>query len=168
MNRSVLLVGGVIAWVFFLAIVSFANTPPEVHLPSRQSRESEMAERPIIDRVLQASSDPSSQTVTLFLGVDERNGFEVELKHSVVGVLTAALVAESLKLTAHLPDGVSQESATLNTSAVWLSQSPDGKPMLVFELVGGSLLPLVMGSGDFAGLAAEMALLAAQPQGPAN
>lgn len=122
-------------------------------------------EEPLVCRkILFAGSDPTDNTITLSLGIDGERALRLDLALGVVGPVIAALNAEALKLNALLPEE-RRTSATLNASAVWLSEDSAGNPMLVFELANGSLLPLAMGSGDFAGLAREMALLASPPSG---
>jgi hypothetical protein len=114
----------------------------------------------IARRLLFSGSDAADKTITLKLGIDDERAIRVDLALGIVGPVLAAINAEAIKLNA----GISEEqktSASLNASAVWLSRDAEGSPMLVFELANGSLLPLAMKSGDFAGLAQEMALLAA-------
>lgn len=123
---------------------------------------------PIFRQLLFAGSDPSDRTITLQLGLDDGRAARIDLALGVIGPVLAALNAEALKLNADLSEEQRSNSATLNASAAWLSQDAEGHPMLVFELANGSLLPLSMKSGDFAGLAAEMGLLASNPPGKAN
>ena len=126
-------------------------------------------DEPLIGRTLLfAGSDPTDNTITLQLGIDEDRAVRVDLALSVVGPVLAAINAETMKLNAGLSDEQRSNSASLKANAVWLSQDADENMMLVFELANGSLLPLVMKSGDFAGLAAEMALLASVPPGSAH
>lgn len=127
-----------------------------------------MEEPPIFNCILAAGSDPSDRSVTVVLGTDETNGIRVDVQLGLVGPLMAALAAEAAKLNAALSEEERSQSATLNAQAVWLSQDLEGSPMLVFELNGGTLLPMAMRSGDFAGLAAEMSLLAGKPAGASH
>ena len=128
-----------------------------------------MDDEPLIfRRLLVAGSDPADRTITLQLGLDDGRAARIDLALGVVGPVLAALNAEALKLNAGLSEEERSESTTLKARAAWLSLDAEGDPMLVFELANGSLLPLSMKSGDFAGLAAEMALLASNPPGEAH
>lgn len=126
-----------------------------------------MDEPIICDRIVASGSDPSDRTITFALGLrgDER-AIRVDITLGLVGPLMAVIEAEARKLNAGLSEDERAQSSTLNASAAWLSQDNQGRPMLVFELANGSLLPLAIEGGDFAGLAAEMALLAAKSDGP--
>lgn len=117
-------------------------------------------------RLLDVGSDPSDNTITLVLQVGDDSAMRVDFILGLVGPLLAAIAAEAMKLNALLSEEV-KSSTTLNAKAAWLSEDLEGNPMLVFELSSGSLLPLALKSGDFAGLAREMMLLAS-PAGTAN
>ncbi|MDI6624695.1 MAG: hypothetical protein QME55_08190 [Brevundimonas sp.] len=126
-------------------------------------------EEPLIGRsLLFAGSDPTDNTITLQLGLDDGRAMRVDLALGVVGPVLAAINAEAMKLNAGLSEEGRLISSSLKASDVWLDQDAEGNPMLVFELANGSLLPLAVKSGDFAGLAAEMALLASVPPGAAH
>jgi hypothetical protein len=86
----------------------------------------------------------------------------------LMGPFMATLAAEARELNALLPEEERVQSTTLNAKAAWLSQDLEDRPVLVFELASGSLLPLAMQSGDFAGLTDEIALLGARPKGPSH
>lgn len=124
-----------------------------------------MVETPIFDRILASGCDPSDRTVTVALGTAEGTSMRIDMRLGLVGPVVAAVAAEAAKLTSLLPDNEPSYSATLNAKAAWISEIADERPVIVFELENGTLLPLVMHSGDFAGLAAEMGLLAAKPWG---
>ena len=121
---------------------------------------------PIYRRLLNVGRDAEKRTITLILGVDERFGTQIDISASLAGSLKAAIAAEAHALNEGVPAD-QQVAATLNATHVFLSQDAAGNPMIVFELANGTPLPLVMRSGDLAGLAAEMALLAA-PKGTTN
>lgn len=123
-----------------------------------------MSDRPLFDRIFHFGSDSEDQTISLVLGVNEKEGLPIDLAHGLVGPLCAILAAESLKLMANAEDGMATESVSLHAEAVWLSEI-DNHPAIVFELSSGALLPLVIGKGDLAGLASEMAQLAQRPDG---
>ena len=111
---------------------------------------------PICDRLLEVGSDPSDRTISLLLGVGAGQALQLNIALPLVGALTAALATESRKLNEGLTEDERTDAVPINAKAAWLSQDDQGNPMLVFELHSGSLLPLSVQSGDFAGLAAEM------------
>lgn len=124
-----------------------------------------MGEPLIGRRLLFAGSDPTDETITLQLEVDDARAVRVDISLGLVGPILAAISAEAMKLNAGRSEEQRSLSTTLSANGVWLSQDADDNPMLVFELVNGSLLPLSMKSGDFAGLAREMVLFASNPPG---
>ena len=123
-------------------------------------------DEPLIGRqLLDVGSDPSDNTITLVLGVGEGSAMRTDFHVSLVGPMMAAIAAEATKLNSILTEEERSSSTALNATAAWLSEDLSGNPMLVFELPSGSLLPLAMKSGDFAGLAREMLLLSAPSDG---
>lgn len=123
-----------------------------------------MEEELVFTTLIEVGSNPVNQTISLSIANDERKGFQIDIALSLVGPLLAAISAEAFKLTGGV---TSTMASSLKAHSVFLSQDPDGNPMIVFELANGALLPLALRSGDLAGLSAEMALLAA-PKGPRN
>jgi hypothetical protein len=121
----------------------------------------------IITRLLDAGSDPSDQTVSLSLGLDDGRATVIHFSLAVIGAVMGAMAAEANKLNSQIPEK-DRRHVPLNAEAVWLSSDADGRPMIVFEMQGGTLLPLAMQMGDFSGLAAEMSLLAAKPDESAH
>jgi hypothetical protein len=121
----------------------------------------------IITKLHSAGSDPSDQTVSVALGLDDGRGTVLHFSLGMIGALTGALAAESAKLNSQIPED-QRTHVSLNAQAVFLSTDADGRPMMVFELHGGTLLPLAMEMADFRGLAAEMTLLASRPRHPSH
>jgi hypothetical protein len=123
---------------------------------------------PIYNQLMFAGSDPSDRTVTIALGTGAPEGVRIDMKLGLIGPLVAALSAEAYKLNEFLTEEERSQTSTLNANAVFLSMV-DGKPAIVFELVSGSMLPLVINSVEnLAEFAGELTLLAQQPTGRAN
>ncbi len=125
-------------------------------------------ELPIYNQLMFAGSDPADRTVTLALGTGAPQGIRIDMKLGLIGPVLAALSAEAYKLNEFLTEEERLQTSTLNANTVFLSEV-EGKPAIVFELVGGSMLPLVIHNAeDLAAFAAELTLLVARPTGKAN
>lgn len=123
---------------------------------------------PIYRQLLFAGSDASDHTITIALGTGAESGVRVDIAASLVGPLVAAIMAEAYKLNEVMTEDERSNASSLNANGVFVSQI-GGKPAIVFELSNGSLLPLVIESAEnLAGFAAELALMAKSPSGPAH
>src|SRR5437763_386958 len=83
----------------------------------------------IITKLISAGSDPSDQTVSVVLGLDDGRGTVLHFSLGMIGALTAAFAAESEKLNSQIAED-QRTHVSLNANAVWLSRDEDGRPML--------------------------------------
>jgi len=117
----------------------------------------------VFNRILSVASDPADATVSVALGTEDNQGLQINFSRPALGPLMAALAASAAELDAARPRREVDADTALTAHAVWLSRDAEGRPMLVFELQGGIMLPLILQGEDLSGLAAEMTLLSAKP-----
>ena len=123
---------------------------------------------PIVTRLHSSGHDPSDGTISVMLGLDEEQGFQLNLHHTCIGAVITALSAEYSNLQGKLPPEEFEVMQSVLGNGIQIAETEDGSTLLLIHLVNGTTMPLQFRSGDLNGFAAELYERTAPPPSSRN